>query len=195
MGGRIYISSALVNTRITKCKIGDKWRENDPHFWSLPPTWGICRTDFRRSIKPGEYIFFVLPKNADLPQMIYAYFKVEEQISHEEAYIRFPKKRMHKNFNKNGNIIVDEFGRYNKYDLNIHKDRFDSIREYYLLGEEIESEFLLRNPDKIIKLSKSFLKILGKVFGTQRESVYGYLTRKGRRLDDEQVEILLEFLK
>ena len=33
--------------------------------WNWPPTWGICRTDFRRVIKVGDYIFFVLPKASD----------------------------------------------------------------------------------------------------------------------------------
>jgi hypothetical protein len=41
---------------------GVGWLDNDPHFWEPPPTWGICRTDSRRVVKVGDYIFFVLPK-------------------------------------------------------------------------------------------------------------------------------------
>lgn len=77
MKGRIYISGAFTTVVHSKCKqLGEL--DNDPHFWESPPTWGICRPDIREllNFKNDNYIFFVLPKKSDLPQMIYGYMKI-----------------------------------------------------------------------------------------------------------------------
>ena len=66
----------------------DVWLDNDPHFWTSPPTWGICRTDYRRTVNVGDYIFFVLPAHAELPQMVYGYLRVKEKITHSQAFQR-----------------------------------------------------------------------------------------------------------
>jgi hypothetical protein len=76
--GRIYISGAFTTINRSKCGGGVGWLDNDPHFWTQPPTWGICRTDYRRVIRKGDYIFFVLPKASELPQMIYGFFQVKK---------------------------------------------------------------------------------------------------------------------
>jgi hypothetical protein len=39
MQGRIYISGAFTNLNYVKCKPNNEWLDNDPHFWSNPPTW------------------------------------------------------------------------------------------------------------------------------------------------------------
>jgi hypothetical protein len=63
--GRIYISGSFTTVNRNKCGGIVGWLDNDPHFWRPPPTWGICRTDFRRVIKVGDCIFFVLPKASE----------------------------------------------------------------------------------------------------------------------------------
>jgi len=142
MEGRIYISGVFTTVNRNKCGGGVGWLDNDPRFWSWLRTWGICRTDFRRVIKVGDYIFFVLPKASELPQTVYGYFKVRERITHMEAYAR-PELRRKRMGDKvpNGNIIVDADGRYNRFDGGYHKDGFDEIKRYYVIGDTNESAF------------------------------------------------------
>jgi len=191
MQGRIYISSAFTNLKYVKCKPNKDWLDNDPHFWNSPPTWGICRTDFRKMLDKDDYIFYVLPKKTEFPQMIYGYIKVVESIPHVEAYERFPQKRM-KNKNPNGNIIVDENGNYNRFDNEDHKERFEQIKNYYVVGDKNNSKFL--KPEEIIKLSKTFLSTLQKVFNSNATDIFSIIGRKGRILDEQQIIFLLKWL-
>ncbi len=164
MQGRIYISGAFTTVNRAKCGGGVGWLDNDPHLWSQPPTWGICRTDIRRVINIGDCIFFVLPKASELPQMVYGYFKVREKITHMEAFARpaLRHKRMgHKN--PNGNIIVAADGHYNRFDGGVHKDRFDEIKRYYIIGDKAESKFL--SEDRIRQLAQEFVAVLNNIFG------------------------------
>jgi hypothetical protein len=193
MEGRIYISGAFTTINCSNCG-GKEWLDNDPHLWSDPPTWGICRTDFRRVVKKGDYIFFVLPKKSELPQMIYGYLRVLEKITHIEAYHRpeLRHKRM-ANKNPNGNIIVDADGNYNRFDKGVHKDRFEQIKQYYVVGDRRESEFLTE--DHIKQFAPEFLAVLNATFGTHNDSVFGIIGRKGRRLTEKQVANLLTWLR
>jgi hypothetical protein len=170
------------------------WLDNDPHFWNWPPTWGICRTDFRRVIDVGDYIFFVLPKASELPQMVYGYSRVREKVSHVQAFGR-PELRCKRMGDKipNGNIIVDALGRYNRFDGGHHKDRFAEIKRYYVIGDRKESRFLTE--ERIRTLAPGFLGALNRVFGTREKLVFGVVGRKGRRMSEEQVGGLLAWLR
>ena len=191
MQGRIYISGAFTNMKNVKCKPNEEWVENDPHLWDDPPTWGICRTDYRRMLDKDDYVFFVLPKNNELPQMIYGYIKIIEKMTHDEAFKRFPNKRM-KNKNPNGNIITDVNGNYNEYDLDIHKDKFESIKQFYILGDKSKSKLL--EPKEIKALSNSFLPTLQSIFSNRGEDVFSIIGRKGRVLNSSQINELLDWL-
>jgi hypothetical protein len=194
MEGRIYISRVFKTVHRSKCGGGGGWLDNDPHFWKWPPTWGICRTDFRRVIDVGDYVFFVLPKNSELPQMVYGYFRVREKICHMQAYGR-PELRCKRmgNKNPNGNIIVDAHGHYNRFDGGHHKDRFGEIKRYYVIGDPEGSEFL--SEDRIRKLAPGFLGALNGAFGTLERSVFRIIGRKGRRMSEEQVRSLMAWLR
>lgn len=178
----------------SKCGHGVGWLDDDPHFWTDPPTWGICRTDLRRVVDCGDYLIFVLPKCSDLPQMVYGYLKVAEKLTHLEAYHRqeLRPKRMG-NKNPNGNIIVTADGSYNKFDGGAHKDRFDSIRKYYIIGDRFESKFLSERT--IRKLAPGFLNQLNDIFKTHRLSVFKVIARGGRLMDQGQVHRLLDYLR
>ena len=197
MEGRIYISSAFTNLSYVKCKPNPDWLDNDPHFWNSPPTWGICRTDFRRKLQKGDYIFFVLPKNAkgangeDLPQMIYGYFRIADHINHLEAYRILPQKRM-RNSNPNGNIIVNSDGSYNRMDAGVHKNRFDEIKRHYIIGDKRSFRFF--RPEDIRRLAPSFLKTLNNLFGTKAVDIYRVIGRKGRVLNENQINSLVVWL-
>jgi hypothetical protein len=191
--GSIYISGVFTTVNRSKCG-GAGWLDNDPHFWSQPPTWGICRTDFRRTIREGDYIFFVLPKKSELPQMVYGYFRVQRKMTHTEAYASpaLKYKRMGKK-NPNGNIIVDANGLYNPLDGDAHKDRFDEIKRYYIVGDENESEFL--SEVRIRRLAPEFITVLNSIFETRKDSVFGVVGRGGRKMSEEQVSNLLAWLR
>src|SRR5207302_3597272 len=97
MKGFIYIASAFHTVNRSKCGRGGSWVDNDPHFWTNPPTWGICRNDLRKRADPGDYIFFVLPRHGRHPQMIFGYLRIAEpKITHAAAYHRgdLKSKRM-----------------------------------------------------------------------------------------------------
>jgi hypothetical protein len=67
--GLLYIAGAVKT--IKPARDNSEWLPNDPHFWSNPPTWGICRNDLRRKTDVGDYVFFVLGKGKFLPQMVF----------------------------------------------------------------------------------------------------------------------------
>ena len=198
MQGRIYISRAFTILPYPGQVPNAHLLDNDPHFWNSPPTWGICRTDFRRRLHEGDYVFFVLPGNAHdgngeiLPQMIYGYFKIASHIDHITAYQMFPQKRMQENANPNGNIIVNADGTYNQFDNHVHENRFDQIREHYIVGDAEDSQFL--EPSRIHELAHSFLPTLNEVFNAEAMGVFEVIGRRGRVLNDVQVNMLLDWL-
>lgn len=192
MQGRIYISGSF--TEISPPRNKSDWRDNCPHFWSSPPTWGICRFDFRKVLKEGDYVFFVLPRGTRLPQMIYAYLKIKEKISHHAAFHRadLKSKRMG-NKNPNGNIIVDAKGNYNRFDRESHKHNFLKIKDHFVVGDAINSEYLPEQ--KILSKAGTFVETFNSIFKMNEKRPIDIISRKGRVLDERQVSALLSWLK
>ncbi|MNL02186.1 hypothetical protein D3C87_1226850 [compost metagenome] len=62
--GMMYIVNSFKTVARTQRERGRWPVDNDPHFWSSPPTWGICRPDLRKKAARGQTIFFVLSKHA-----------------------------------------------------------------------------------------------------------------------------------
>lgn len=196
--GFIYIASAFHTVNRSNCGRGGAWIDNDPHFWSAPPTWGICRNDLRAKCDPGDYVFFVLPLRGKHPQMIFAYMRIAQLITHLEAY-KSPSlisKRMG-NKNPNGNIIVDAKGGYNRFDFDVHKYKFERIKGHYAVADPVASRMLTAN--QIQRLSPQFLSqlafILGRPSQTPPIKAFDIITRAGRRLDSRQVDALLSWLQ
>jgi hypothetical protein len=159
MKGYIYIASAFETVNRSVCGQNGSWIDNDPHFWTSPPTWGICRNDLRAGAEIGDLVFFVLPRHGRHPQMIFAYLKVAQVLSHEEAY-REPRLRSKRMGNKmpNGNIIVDANGAYNGFDGDAHRHKFDRIKRHYVVGSETESRML--TSAEVNRLAPTFLQTL-----------------------------------
>src|SRR5829696_2240692 len=136
MPGYIYIASAFETVNRSSCGQAGSWIDNDPHFWTDPPTWGICRPDLRAGASEKDVVYFVLPKHGRHPQMIFAYLTIREIITHAEAFWRpeLLSKRMG-NKTPNGNIIVDARGEYNKFDAGVHFANFDRIKRRYAIGD------------------------------------------------------------
>ena len=193
MKGYIYIASAFETVNRSVCGQKGSWIDNDPHFWTSPPTWGICRNDLRASAEIGDVVFFVLPREGRHPQMIFAYLKIVDTISHMEAFHRtaLHTKRMG-NKMPNGNIIVDRHGRYNRFDGGVHKSMFERVRRHYAVGSEAESRIL--TAEEIRRLAPGFVKKLSSVLGIEGARPIDIISRKGRILTPAQVRRLLAWL-
>lgn len=193
MGGYIYIASAFDTVNRSGCGQGNSWVDNDPHFWTDPPTWGICRNDVRATAQEDDVIFFVLPIRGRHPQMIFAYLTIERIIPHLRAYYapRLLSKRMGPKV-PNGNIIVDGAGRYNRYDLGVHRYKWQKIARHYAIGVQESSRMLTAT--QIRSKAPSFLTTLGSTLGKQGVRAIDIISRKGARLTDAQVASLLAWL-
>jgi len=187
----IYIASAFQSLNSCGCTKGNQIDIN-PHIWSSPYTWGICRPDLRNCINPGDYVFYVFGSTADYPQTIFAYIKVAKVITHLEAFKEFRSKRMTSDKNPNGNIIVDYAGDYNKYDGGVHKYNFNKIKSYYAVADKKFSRKLTEN--EIIIKAKSFILILREVFSKDGDRPIHFISRKGRKLNEDQINIILKWL-
>jgi len=86
MSGYIYIASAFETVSRSSCGQAGSWIDNYPHFWTDPPTWGICRPDLRAGASEKDVVYFVLPKHGRHPQMILAYLTIKEIITHTEHF-------------------------------------------------------------------------------------------------------------
>jgi hypothetical protein len=191
--GIIYIAGSFETVRNSACGRGKEWIDNDPHFWTTPPTWGICRNDLRRKAEPGDVVFYVLPANAKHPQCIFGYITIKEIVSHLEAWHRqeLRSKRMG-NKNPNGNIIVTGTGTYNRYDAGAHRHMFERIKPRYAIGDSTKSRLL--STDEIDRLAPTFIQILSRVIGGMGTRPIDYISRAGSILDEKQVNQLLRWL-
>jgi hypothetical protein len=135
----------------------------------------------------------VLPRRGKHPQMIFAYLKIAEKISHVEA---FPRPDLHSkrmgNKMPNGNIIVDAAGGYNRFDCGAHKHMFERIKRHYVVGSESESRML--SAQEIRRLAPQFSEILSSVLGVQGHRAIDLISRKGRVLTAKQVKSMLKWL-
>jgi hypothetical protein len=193
MKGFMYIAGSFLTVRRSACGGGKGWIDNDPHFWTSPPTWGICRNDIRRRASPGDYIFFVLPKAAEQPQCLLGYLRVAEKITHDQAFRR-PGLRSKRMGNKdvNGNIIVDADGKYNRYDARAHLHIFEKVKQEYVIGDPAHSRFL--SEKEIRKLAPRFVLFLKKLIGGKGDRPIDFISRYGRELDAAQVRAVLEWV-
>lgn len=193
MKGYIYIASAFETVNRSICGQKRSWIDNDPHFWTLPPTWGICRNDLRAGAEVGDFVFFVLPRRGRHPQMIFGFLKIAEILSHLEAFRRpdLRSKRMGRKM-PNGNIIVEAGGEYNRFDGGIHRHKFDKIKRHYVVGSEAKSRML--TSEEISCLAPTFLKTLGSILGAQGTRAIDIISRKGRVLTAQQVRALVSWL-
>lgn len=192
MTGFIYIAGSFETVNRSKCGRGKDWIDNDPHFWTSPPTWGICRNDLRREAKPGDYVFFVLPKRARHPQMLLGYMQISEKITHVEAFRRedSPSKRMGSQ-NPNGNMMVDDLGNYNQFDGGAHKSIFHEIKGEYVVSDVQRSKFL--TDSEIRRLAPSFVGTLHDVFGGSGENAIDYIHRiAANNFSERQIQCLLK---
>lgn len=189
----MYIAGSFHTVRRTACGGGTGWIDNDPHFWTEPPTWGICRNDLRRKADSGDYIFFVLPKNARHPQCFFGYLRICKIITHQDAFNRkqLRSKRMGNKF-PNGNIIVDAAGKYNRFDGGVHRHIFERVKLDYAIGDPKHSRLLTEA--EINKLAPDFMSFLIRLFRKPGMRPIDVITRYGAKLSEAQVDAVLDWI-
>ena len=189
----IYIAGSFETVNRSSCGQKGSWVDNDPHFWSDPPTWGICRNDLRGTANSDDVVFFVLPRHGRHPQMIFGYLTIDHIITHHQAFHTpgLVSKRM-SNKIPNGNIIVNATGGYNRFDEEIHHQRFDKIKLHYAVGKPRQSRLLTDR--EIRRLAPTFTTTLVRVLGKSGLRPIDVISRKGAILTTAQVNQLLNWL-
>ena len=189
--GYIYIASAFESLTPSGCLDGEEV-DNDPHLWTNPYTWGICRPDIRNRVKEGDYVFFVLGSRANLPQMIFAFIRVAEIITHYQAYHKagLETKRM-TGKKLEGNILCNSDGDYNPFDNGLHQTTFDKRKLKYVIADMENSKFL--TPQEIKSKSKDFVKELNRILYKNGSTAIEIITRAGQSLTEEQTKELLKW--
>jgi hypothetical protein len=99
---------------------------DDPCFLE-PPTWGICRPTTRKSIKVGDYLFFVAYYKVCNQYYFKGYFKVGQKIPYNIALKKF-KNRL--------NVIITN----KKINFKNHKWRYNKLKKAYNIqnGQQIK---------------------------------------------------------
>lgn len=191
--GFIYIAGAFHTVNDPLHGSGGWPIDNDPHFWTDPPTWGICRPDLRILARPGHVIFFVLPAVAQHPQSIFAYLTIDRVVRHFAAYKdpNLCSKRMRPGV-PNGNIIVNGSGRYNRLDRGAHRLNFNKIQARYAIGDPSASRLLTHA--EVCALKPTFERTLQKVLNSKAGRPIDLISRKGRKLNSQQVADLLQWI-
>lgn len=164
------------------------WVMDDPIFGKTP-TLGACVPNVRRSVKLGDYVFVVSGKSKDVQQYVVGGFKVEEKINALAAYRRFPENRKVRREDGvvTGNIIVDAKGAHHSLD---NHDNFERRIENYLVGS---NPVYLEKPKEIQLGRDKTLPFLSNLFEKRGNRVFDIIGR-GRKMDENQVSMMLEWL-
>ena len=179
--GRIYITQSGYDPQHGKQLM-------DPVFGNQP-SLGICRPDFRKACKPGDWFFVVSGSVPGHDQLVVGGFQVLEKIHATEAYRRFPEQRLHKlDGVLHGNIIVDEHGGHHPLD---YHDKFDHRVTDYVVGCNAVS---VTTADEIALARQETMPRLQRVFGKIGARPIDVLGR-ARRMDSAQVDELAAWLR
>lgn len=162
----------------------------DPYLGDSP-SLGACRPDFRRQLKPGDYIFTVSGKVPRVPQFLMGGFEVAAKVHANDAYRMFPEQRLHKleDGQLDGNVIVDAQGR--QHGLDDHKN-FVKRLDNYIIGK---NPIVLATPTEIERARRETLEVLCDVFKKRGRSPHEVISRFGRSLAEDQVQALIAWLR
>lgn len=164
---------------------------DDPLFGD-PPTLGACMTNLREFVDPGDYLFVVSGKAANVQQYILGGMRVSEKIDALAAYGRFPQNRLRRDENGfvRGNIIVDERGRQHPLDHHA-PDSFERRIRNYIVGDQAAA---LQTPAEVQLGREHSLRKLSEIFERPGNRAIDILGRH-RKLNENQVHGLMDWLR
>jgi hypothetical protein len=162
----------------------------DPHL-GKDPSLGACRPDFRRQVKPGDYVFTISGRVPGVPQFLMGGFEVAAKVHANDAYRLFPKQRLHRLADGQvaGNVIVNSRGQ--RHRLDDHRN-FEKRLDNYVIGK---NPIALSKPREIALARRDTLDVLCDVLKRPGKTPHEVVTRFGRTLSEEQVEMLLVWLR
>jgi hypothetical protein len=184
MKGYIYITG-------TGADPGQHDNLDDPLFGD-PPTLGACMTNLREFVDPGDYLFVVSGKSANVQQYIIGGMRVAEKIDALAAYGRFPENRLRMSDGGfvRGNIIVDANGQQHPLDHHAPESFARRIRNY-IVGDQAAA---LQTPAEVALGRERSLRKLSEMFERPGNRAIDILGRH-RRLDEGQVHGLMDWIR
>lgn len=167
----------------------------DP-FLDGEPSLGACRPDIRETLQPGDHIFTIsggLPRVQQINQYVFCGFEIKEKIAAIEAFERFPQRRLRKNeFGQLvGNIIVDQYGCKHPLDQHRGGSSFERRKKNYVIGKNL---IMPNTPAEIAMAREQTMDILCRVIGKLGNKPFDLIGRSGKKLNEKQVAILIEWL-
>ena len=154
------------------------------------PKMGACHPDIRKKLNVGDSIFVVSGKVRGFDQFIIGCFDIQEKITMQEAYKRFPEQRLHVRYDGQlaGNVIINEDG--TQHSLDNHKN-FEGRLSDYVIGE---NKIVLESEEEIETGREQTLGVLSNIFYRTGKKPIDILTRGARNLDPNQVQRLKNWL-
>lgn len=155
------------------------------------PTMGACRPDIRKSLNIGDTIFVVSGGVPEFKQFIMGCFDIQNKITMQEAYKRFPEQRLHLRDDGQlaGNVIINAEGC--QHELDNHENFNGRLSDYIIGGNEI----ILRSDDEIDAGRDQTMDILRSVFKKAGTKPFDILGRAAPKLNAKQVDKLKDWLE
>jgi hypothetical protein len=162
----------------------------DPTLDGLPSLGG-CMPHVRKHLNPGDHLFFISGKVANLNQFIMGGFEVIEKMSALEAYKKFPENRLRKleDGQLSGNIIVNVNGSQHLLDTHSLKN-FDNRIANFVIGR---NPIVLSTSDEIARGRAQTMEILREIFGKVGLIPWEIIGRMSK-LDSYQIKDLRNWL-
>lgn len=166
------------------------WEMTDPIYKGIP-TMGACRTDIRRVIERGDFVFSISGNVVNVRPHIVGAFEVDEKIHGIAAYKQFPQNRMKVNEEGKlqGNIICDEKGEHLGIDYHPH-DTFDQRIQNFIIGK---NPIFFDKKTEMEKAKAETLRVLNYIFNRNEDKVSKIIGR-WRKMDESQVKDLLDWM-
>jgi len=168
---------------------GQGWTMTDPIF-GKKPTLGACVPQIRRAVTRGDWIFPISGRLPTVRQYVVGGIRVSEKIDALAAYERFPdyRQRRLENGETRGNVIVTADGKQANSD---YHSNFEKRLDNYLIGDK---SITVESADAIERARAETTEFLAKMFGKHDAKKPADAIGRYRKLDEAQVEKMLEWM-
>jgi len=168
---------------------GNGWTMTDP-ILGKKPTLGACVPQIRRAVTRGDWIFPISGRLPKVQQYVVGGIRVAEKIDALAAYDRFPeyRQRQLKNGERRGNVIVTPDGKQAESDYHTN---FEQRIDNYLVGDK---SITIEGADAIERARSETTEFLAKMFGKDDAKKPADASGRYRKLDEGQVEEMLEWM-
>jgi hypothetical protein len=162
----------------------------DPYLGDTP-SLGACRPDIRKTVRPGDLLFAISGKVAEVPQFVMGGFEVAQKITASAAFEKFPAQRLRlrPDGQLEGNVIVDDRG--GQHQLDNHQNFARRLSDY-VIGRNAVA---LVTPAEIARGRAETLDMLRELFKRQGSKPADIISRFGCTMNEEQARRLYAWLR